>query len=95
MELAKHGRRKKKWYEDDSDSSSDSSSNTQLSEQQNTADASESMECDTLSVKSVNEACVVPYQENKFNRTKKPLEATCELLTGIVGLLKASQTGVI
>ena len=46
------------------------------------------MECDTLSVKSVNEACVVPYQENKFNRTKKPLEATCELLTGIVGLLR-------
>ena len=101
MELANHSRRQKIWCEDDSDSDSVSSSSSRLSDEQNIADVPGSMYCEdnnrnTLSVDSdkivsVNKACVVPYQEIKSSKTNEPLEATCKLLSGTVGLLKASQ----
>ena len=85
MELDKHSRRQKKWCEDDSYSESVSSSSSRLPDEKNIADVPESMCCednnrDTLSVDSdkimsVNEACVVPYQELKSSRINEPPEA--------------------
>ena len=89
MGMAKHSRRQKRWCEGDSDSESVSPSSSRLSDEQNIVDVPGCMYCednnhDTLSVDSdkivsVNEACVVTYQEINFSRINDSLEATCKL----------------
>ena len=95
---------RKKWYEDDSDFDSVSSSSSRLSDEQNTAESMymycEDHNRDTLSVDSdkivsVNVVCVVCHQEIKSSKINEALEATCNLFSGIVGLLKAAQLKVI
>lgn len=42
----------------------------------------------------VNEAFIVPYQRTSRLGGNKSLDATCSLLTAIIGLLKASEVRI-
>ena len=104
MELAKYSRLQERQSDSESDSElvSDSSVHSRSSENQTHSDTPGSMNCEEKNIHaslseqsdtnmSVNEACVIPYQKIQKTRGNKSLEATCSLLTAIVGLLKASQ----
>ena len=103
MELAKYSRLQERQSDSESDSElvSDSSVHSRSSENQTHSDTPGSMNCEEKNIHaslseqsdtnmSVNEACVIPYQKIQKTRGNKSLEATCSLLTAIVGLLKAS-----
>lgn len=101
MELAKYLRRRDNDDEINSDTESTSSVFSRSSDNRENSDAPESMDDENCNEHgslsgysetnmSVNEACVVPYKGTQIKRENKSREATCNLLTAIVGLLKAS-----
>lgn len=101
MELAKYLRRRDNDDEINSDTESTSSVFSRSSDNRENSDAPESMDDENCNEHgslsgysetnmSVNEACVVPYKGTQIKRENKSREVTCNLLTAIVGLLKAS-----